>query len=277
MNMTNGDGLVSWAPARSKLTVIICAYNEQATIRDVIGRTQAVDLGSNWEREIIVVDNCSTDGTREVLSHLNDPEITVILHDQNYGKGRSIRSGIEAMSGDYMIIQDADAEYDPAEQPGFLRIVEETGARAVYGSRVLGGHVRYKYAHAYLGVRLLTLLTNVLFGGRLTDVATATKMVEARLAKSLNLTCSGFDLDFELSNKILLSGHEILELPISYDPRTYEEGKKIRAADGLRAIFIMLRDRLGLSPALKKGAEIEPARAGAVRRRSGSSAGSASR
>lgn len=237
-----------------KLSTIICCYNEQATILDVINSTLTVDLGKDWEREVIVVDNYSTDGTRKLLKQLDHPEITVIFHPRNLGKGKSIRTGIEKMSGDYMIIQDADAEYDPAEHPQFCRFVDETGAVAVFGSRVLGGHVKYKYLRAYLGVRFLTLVTNLFFGANLTDVATATKMVEANLVKSLNLTCTGFDLDFELPNKILLSGNRIDEIPIKYDPRTYAEGKKITIMDGIKALSIMIRDRLGLSPVLKSAA-----------------------
>ncbi|MDX1614977.1 MAG: glycosyltransferase family 2 protein [Candidatus Promineifilaceae bacterium] len=236
-----------------KLSVIICAYNERATIGQVLARSQAVELPPGWEREIIVVDNKSTDGTREYLKTLDDPEIQVILHETNRGKGASIRTAIEHMKGDYFIIQDADSEYDPAEHTRFCQYVNETGAVAVFGSRVAGGVIKYKYTHAYLGVRVLTVLTNLLFGGNLTDVATATKMVRADLAKALNLTCTGFDLDFELPNKILLAGHQIHEIPISYDPRTYAEGKKIRSKDGLRALLIMLRDRLGLSPVWQSG------------------------
>lgn len=236
-----------------KLSVIICCYNEAATIADVIEKTRRVDLGANWEREIIVVDNYSTDGTRELLRGIDESDTTVIFHESNLGKGASIRTAIAAMSGDYMIIQDADSEYDPAEHVNFCRTADNTGAAAIFGSRVLGGEVRYRYAHAYLGVRILTTMTNILFGGKLTDVATATKMVRADVVQSLNLTCSGFDLDFELPDKILLSGNEVLEIPIKYDPRTYAEGKKIRSGDGLRALLIMFRDRLGLSPVLKPG------------------------
>ncbi len=236
-----------------KLSVIICCYNEAATIEDVIDKTRHVDLGAGWEREIIIVDNHSTDGTREILGEIEEPDITIIFHESNLGKGASIRTGIDAMSGDYMIIQDADSEYDPSEHARFCQMADRTGAAAIFGSRVLGGEVRYRYAHAYLGVRILTTVTNILFGGRLTDVATATKMVRADVVQSLNLTCSGFDLDFELPDKILLSGNDILEIPIKYDPRTYAEGKKIRTSDGLKALLIMFRDRLGLSPVLKPG------------------------
>jgi dolichol-phosphate mannosyltransferase len=234
-----------------KLSVIICCYNEEATIADVIERTKVVDLGPAWTREILVIDNYSTDGTREILKQINDPEIRTFFHERNMGKGMSIRTGIANMSGDYMIIQDADAEYDPAEHTKFCQKVEETEAAAIFGSRVLGGDVKYEYARAYLGVRFLTSMTNLLFGGNLTDVATATKMVRADVVQSLNLTTTDFNLDFELPDKILLSGHEILEIPISYDPRTYAEGKKITSLDGLRALMTMLKDRVGATPVLK--------------------------
>jgi glycosyltransferase involved in cell wall biosynthesis len=234
-----------------KLSVIICCYNEQATIADVIERTKKVDLGPDWAREILVIDNYSTDGTREILQQLNDPEIRTFFHKRNMGKGMSIRTGIANMSGDYMIIQDADSEYDPSEHTKFCRKVDETEAAAIFGSRVLGGDVKYEYARAYLGVRFLTAMTNLLFGGQLTDVATATKMVRGDVVQSLNLTTTDFNLDFELPDKILLSGHEILEIPISYDPRTYAEGKKITSMDGLRALMTMLKDRLGVTPVLK--------------------------
>lgn len=242
-----------------KLSVIICCLNERTTILDVIGRTQQVNLGPGWEREIIVVDNYSTDGTRDLLGQLDDPAIKVIFHERNLGKGMSIRTGIAHMSGDYLLIQDADKEYDPAEHARFCHKADETSAAAIFGSRVLGGRVRYKYLQNYLGVRVLTTFTNLLFGGRLTDVATATKMVRADVARGLNLTCAGFDLDFELPNKILLAGYEILEIPIHYNPRTHAEGKKIGPGDGLRAMLIMLRDRLGLSAVWKDSAAAIPA------------------
>jgi len=237
-----------------KLSVIICCYNERSSIAEVIKNTKKVDLGPNWNREILIVDNFSTDGTREKLQEIDDPEIRIFYHDKNMGKGMSIRTGIQNMTGDYMIIQDADFEYDPAEHPRFCLKADETNAAAVFGSRVLGGNVQYEYAHAYLGVRFLTAVTNLFFGGHLTDVATATKMVRHDVVQSLNLTTTDFNLDFELPDKILLSGHEIIEIPISYDPRTYAEGKKITSRDGIRALLTMIKDRLGLTPVLKPSA-----------------------
>ena len=234
-------------PDDFKLSVIMPVYNEKNTVLRVIERVLAVPVA----KEVIIIDNFSTDGTREILESISEPDTTAIFHERNMGKGASIRTGISVMKGSYMIIQDADKEYDPAEHANFCRLADETSAAAIFGSRVLGGDVKYEYAHAYLGVRFLTAVTNLLFGGRLTDVATATKMVRADVIQSLNLTCSGFDLDFEMPDKILLSGNEILEIPIRYDPRTYAEGKKIKTKDGVKALLIMLRDRLGLSPVLK--------------------------
>jgi glycosyltransferase involved in cell wall biosynthesis len=235
-----------------KLSIIICVYNERDTILTVLERVQEVNFGPDVRTEIVIVDNCSTDGTRELLKTVTAVNVKVILQPRNMGKGTSVRTGVEHVSGDYTVIQDADLEYPPAELPKLLRYALAHDAVAVFGSRVLGGDIKYIYMHAYLGARVLTSITNLLFGSRLTDVATAIKMVRTDIFKSLNLVCSGFNLDFELVDKLLLAGHRIHEVPIDYSPRSYEEGKKVRVADGIRALAVMLRDRLGLSPALKK-------------------------
>ncbi|RMF37672.1 MAG: glycosyltransferase family 2 protein [Chloroflexi bacterium] len=228
-----------------KLTILICVYNERKTILTVLDRVRAVDLGEDWEKEILVVDNFSTDGTRELLRSVEGPEVRVIYHPRNLGKGASIRTGIAHATGDYLVIQDADLEYDPADLPLLLEKINPTHTVAVFGSRRLGGRAIYRYAKNYWGVVFLTALTNRLFGGRLTDVAVGTKMVRLDVLRSLNLRGSGFDLDFELPCKLLKAGHEIVEVPISYKPRTVEEGKKIRAfRDGLRALWVILRERL---------------------------------
>ena len=234
-----------------KLSVIICCYNERETIEDVIVRTQNVDLGGGWEKEILVVDNFSTDGTREILQQLEAPGITVYFHERNLGKGRSIRTGFAHASGDYFFIQDADKEYNPQDQVFFCREAEKTRAAAIFGSRVLGGTIRSKYLRTLVGNRVITWLANILFGGRLSDVATASKMVRADVVRRLNLDGSGFELDFELPAKILLAGYEIVEIPISYAPRSYEEGKKIGGRDFIAAVMAMMRVRLGLSPVLR--------------------------
>jgi dolichol-phosphate mannosyltransferase len=227
-----------------KLSVITCVYNELDSFPITLERVRSVDLGPDWEKQIVVVDNYSTDGSRELLQQLDLPDVEVIFHPRNLGKGSSVRSAIARCTGDYSFIQDADLEYDPADIPLFLDKATGERAAAVYGSRTLGGEANYKYAANYLGVRALTWMTNLLYGARLTDVATASKMVRTDLLQSLNLTSAGFDLDFELTDKILRTGHEILEIPISYRPRTIAEGKKIRPWDGLGALRVIVRDRL---------------------------------
>jgi dolichol-phosphate mannosyltransferase len=227
-----------------RLSVIICVYNERDTVLTVLERVRAADLEPGWEKEIIVVDNFSTDGTRELLQGLDLPGVHVIFHPRNLGKGTSVRTAIAHCTGDYAIIQDADLEYDPAEYSLFMERVANGRPAAIYGSRTLGGRAVYKYMANYVGVRFLTELTNLLYGARLTDVATAAKMVRADVLQSLNLTGAGFDLDFELTDKILRAGHEIVEIPITYRPRTIAEGKKIRPWDGLWALKVIIRDRL---------------------------------
>ena len=227
-----------------KLSIIICVYNEAASALPVIEKVRAVRLSEGWSKEIIVVDNCSTDGTREQLQSLAYPDVRVIYHARNLGKGASVRTGFGAAGGDYGVIQDADFEYDPDQLALFTLKASASGAAAVFGSRTLGGRHIYKYAQNYWGVRFLTALTNLLFGGHLSDVAVATKMVRVDVFRALDLQGSAFDLDFELPCALLKHRHSIEETPVSYRPRTIEEGKKIRWTDGLHALWVILRMRL---------------------------------
>jgi len=227
-----------------KLSIIICVYNEVVSALPVIEKVRGVSLSEGWSKEIIVVDNCSDDGTREQLQGLTSPDVRVIYHDRNMGKGASVRTGFASAGGDYGVIQDADFEYDPNELALFTAKAGATGATAVFGSRTLGGRHIYKYAQNYWGVRILTAMTNLLFGGHLSDVAVATKMVKVDVFRALNLHGSAFDLDFELPCALLRHKHSIEEVPISYKPRTVEEGKKIRWTDGLHALRVILKMRL---------------------------------
>ena len=237
-----------------KLSIIVCAFNERDTIEECLKQILDADLGSGWEREVIVLDNCSTDGTREILQSRTWPNTRIVFNGRNLGKGGSIRLGFELAVGEYCVVQDADLEYPPGQLRRLLEAVEVRGAAAVLGSRVIGGVARYHYLHAFLGIRLLSGLTNLLFGSKLTDVGTAIKLVRSDIAKSLNLVGNGFDLDFELVNKILLAGFAVHEVPLDYFPRTYAQGKKITVRDGVRALFVIVRDRCGLSPVLRTGA-----------------------
>ena len=229
-----------------KLSVIVCVFNERETILELLERVQQADLGAGWEREVILVDNYSTDGTRELLKQYTSTprsNFTVIFHAENLGKGSSVRTAIPLCSGDFCVTQDADLEYHPRHFGRMLGYAMEHDLDVVYGSRVLGGKRYHSYAINYWAVRLLTALTNVLFGVRYTDVATNYKLVRTSVLKSLHLTCSGFDLDFELSNKLALATRRIGEVPIDFEPRTFAQGKKIRARDGMRAFLVILRDR----------------------------------
>ena len=223
--------------AAPDLTVVVPVYNERATVMQVLERVMAVGVS----KEIIVVDNCSTDGTRELLASLNGAA-RVILQPQNLGKGTSIRHAIHQARGEYLIIQDADLEYEPEQYPRLLAYAREHGLDALYGSRVLTGR-NTNYLRYYAGVQGLTWMTNALYGARLSDVATACKLFRTSVLKQLNLRSAGFDLDFELTNKICRGGWKIDEVPIPYHPRTFDEGKKIRSVDGLRAVYVILRDR----------------------------------
>ena len=210
---------------------------------EILRRVQTVDLGPDWEREVIIVDNVSTDGTRELLQTVTDGNVQIVYQEVNLGKGNSVRTAIPLCNGDYTIMQDADLEYNPQDYPLLLNKAVANDLDVVYGSRVLSGKRYHYYSLNYWAVRFLTLLTNLLFGAHYTDVATNYKLVRTSLLQSLKLTCSKFDLDFELSDKLALATKKIEEVPIGFEPRTYEQGKKIRMRDGLSALGIILRDR----------------------------------
>ena len=226
------------------LTIIMCAYNEMGRIQPALDEVLVSLDGRSEAVEVIVLDNCSTDGTREWLGKLEHPWIGVELNERNLGKGGSIKKGIGLSRGRYVVIHDPDLEYRADDIWGLLDLARWTGASLVLGSRVLGGHARYKYLQNYLGVRFLTWLINWLYGCRVTDAATAMKLIDGDVARNLNLECDGFDLDFELVVRIARLGGKIEEARVDYHPRTREEGKKIRAwRDGLLALKAIIRDR----------------------------------
>ncbi len=224
-----------------KLSVIIPIYNERLTLSDLLARVRAVDL----EKEIICVDDCSTDGTREVLAEeAQRGDLVVVEHARNQGKGAAVQSGLRAFTGDVVVIQDADLEYDPEDYHTLLRPIRAGRAKVVYGSRFLGGERRaMRFWHA-VGNQGLTLLTNALYDTTLTDMETCYKMFTADVARKLRLREPRWGFDPEITAQILRAGHRIYEVPISYAGREYEEGKKISWRDGFTVLRTLLRCRL---------------------------------
>lgn len=226
------------------LTIIMCAYNEMGRIQKGLDEVLASLDGRSNRVEILILDNCSTDGTREWLRTLGHPYVRVELNERNLGKGGSVKRGIHLSHGQHVVIHDPDLEYRASDIWEMLEHAYHTKASLVLGSRVLGGHVRYVYLQNYLGVRALSWLINRLYGCRITDAATALKLMDGEMARRLNLKCNGFDLDFELVARIARMGGRVEEVAVEYFPRTKKEGKKIRAwRDGLLALKAIVLNR----------------------------------
>ena len=221
-----------------KISVIIPVYNEAHTIKEIISRVQNVDL----EKEIIIVDDHSTDGTSEQLKDINAHynNVQVMTHDRNQGKGAALRTGFAAAMGDIIIIQDADLEYDPREYQFLLEPILDGRADVVYGSRFLGGPHRVLFFWHYVGNKLLTLLADALSNLNLTDMETCYKVFKKKVLFEIKLRSNRFGFEPEFTMKVAKKGFRVYEVPISYSGRTYEEGKKIVWKDGLSAIFAIL-------------------------------------
>ena len=221
-----------------QVSVVIPVYNEVSTIREIVVRVQAVDL----DKEIIIVDDGSTDGTRELLQEitLSQENVRVLYHDRNQGKGAALRTGFEGATGDIVIIQDADLEYDPREYPILLEPILDGRADVVYGSRFLGGPHRVLFFWHYLGNKFLTLLSNAVTNLNLTDKETCYKVFKREVLAGMNLKSNRFGFEPEFTVKIAKKDCRIYEVPISYSGRTYAEGKKIGWKDGVKAIFAII-------------------------------------
>ena len=221
------------------LSVVMPVYNELDTIEEIIGRVLAVPV----RIQLIVVDDGSADGTRDVLARLQ-PQLgfTLVLQPVNQGKGAALRRGFEEVRGDIVIIQDADLEYSPEEFTALLELIAQGRADVVYGSRFLGRHRVFLFTH-YLGNRVLTLLTNILYNTMLSDMETCYKVMRTEVLRSMTLHSSGFGIEPEMTAKIFKRRFRVYEIPITYDGRGYEEGKKITWLDGFVALWVLVKYR----------------------------------
>lgn len=220
-----------------KLSVIIPCYNEKSTIDTIVKRVRAVGLA----HEILIVDDGSTDGTREVLDAIQTgDDLRIILHEHNKGKGAAVRTGFQNATGDVFLIQDADLEYDPREYPVLLKPIEEGISKVVYGSRFLGGPRKAMFFWNMVANRFLTLVTNLLYNAILSDMETCYKVFRAELVRDIPLRSRRFDFEPEVTAKILKRGHRIYEVPISYNGREWDEGKKISWRDGVIALWTLI-------------------------------------
>jgi glycosyltransferase involved in cell wall biosynthesis len=224
------------------LTFLIPVYNERATIEAILRQVESVNLAD----EIIVVDDASTDGTRELLQELI-PALRgarLLLHESNRGKGAAIRTGLGQVSSDLVLIQDADLEYDPREVPNMLRPIQDGKADVVYGSRFLGAPRRTSMFWHMVANKLLTLMTNVLYNSILSDMETGYKLFRRELIQSITIRSNRFDFEPEITAKLLKRKARIFEVPISFNPREYSEGKKIGLADAFAAVWALLKYRV---------------------------------
>jgi glycosyltransferase involved in cell wall biosynthesis len=221
------------------LSVVMPAFNERETIDEIIRRVLAVPV----RIELIVVDDCSTDGTRDILKTLQaEMGFKLVLQPQNGGKGSALRAGFAQVTGDIVVIQDADLEYSPEEYPELIELICAGRADVVYGSRFLGRHRVFLFTH-YLGNKLLTFITNVLYNTILSDMETCFKVMRVEVLRSFTLQSNGFGIEPELTAKIFKRRYRVYEIPITYDGRSYEEGKKITWRDGLVALWVLLKYR----------------------------------
>jgi len=235
-----------------KLSIIMPVYNERKTIIEILRKVLDVDLSEiGFTKEIIVIDDGSTDGTREILKtasgyQVPDPsvnQIKTIYHEKNQGKGVAVRTGLKYVTGDIVLIQDADLEYDPNDYVELIKPIVEKKSKIVYGSRTLGKNKKSYWSY-YLGGRMLSFFTNLLYGSHLTDEATCYKVFSSDVIRDTRLTCRKFEFCPEVTAKALKRGYKILEIPIHYYPRHIREGKKIRFSDALEAFWVLIKYRI---------------------------------
>ena len=224
-----------------KLSVIVPVFDERNTVVEIIRRMRQVELP--LDLEIVVVDDGSTDGTRAVLRQLGDSTVRVLTHEVNRGKGAAIRTGLAHVTGDLVLVQDADLEYDPEDWPKLLAPIQSGKARVVYGSRFTGERRNMLFLH-WVGNRFLSLVTNVLYNTTLSDMQTCYKLFDRSLLDGITLRAERFEFEPEITAKILRRGIRIYEVPISYTGREFDEGKKITWRDGVTALWTLVKYRI---------------------------------
>ncbi len=222
-----------------RLSIVIPVFNEVRTIEEILRRVQSVDAG--LDKEIIVVDDGSTDGTREILERLSSTSIKVFFHEKNTGKGSALQTGFAKAGGDIVLVQDADLEYNPREYPQLLEPILDGRADVVYGSRFLGGPHRVLFFWHYVGNRILTTFSNMLSNLNLTDMETCYKVFRKDVLQRIKLKAKRFGFEPEITIKLAKLKCRFYEVPISYSGRDYSEGKKIGWKDGLAALFHLIR------------------------------------
>jgi len=227
----------------SSLSIVMPVYNEIDTINEILKRVSEVDVG--MEKEIIMVDDCSKDGTRDILKEISEksiPGVKVIFHEKNGGKGTALRTGFEHVTGDIMLIQDADLEYEPGEYPQLIKPIIDGEADVVYGSRFLGQKRPEGMAFSnYMANKLLTSISNLLTGFHITDMETCYKVIKTSILKEMNLVSERFGIEPEITAKLAKKKIRLVEVPISYYGRAHDEGKKINWKDGASAIYHILK------------------------------------
>ncbi|MEM7140497.1 MAG: glycosyltransferase family 2 protein [Actinomycetota bacterium] len=236
---TAGDGPTP--VARPVLSVIMPVYNEEATLRQVVARVLALDLAVDID--LLAVDDGSADRSVEILRSIEDPRLRIAVHPQNKGKGAAIRTGLDAAHGDIVVIQDADLEYDPAQWADLLEPILAGDADVVYGSRFLGDAAGMRWQNRWAN-KGLTAMTRVLFGTGITDMETCYKMMRLEVLDGLTLEANRFDIEPEITSRLLRRGVEIVEIPIAYEARSHDDGKKIGWRDGVAAVRTLIKWRL---------------------------------
>lgn len=226
----------------NKVTVLIPVFNEVSTLREILKKVEEASF-CGLEKEIILIDDYSTDGTRETLEELKD-KYKIFYHEKNMGKGAALRTGFEHMTGDIVIIQDADLEYDPVDYEPLIKLILEDKADVVYGSRFAGGKPSRSFMFTHLlGNKILTIMTNILYNATLTDMETCYKAFKTEFIKGIQIKSNRFDFEPEITAKVLKKGARLYELPISYHGRLHAEGKKITWKDGVHAILALVKFR----------------------------------